>query len=67
MKRYFLRPLFDFHDPFFHPRHRWITPTWRFKIKTLPEEPEYSEIQDKKDPHEVFEQFFKENQPQFEA
>lgn len=67
MRRYFLRPLFDFHDPFFHPVQRIAAPAWRFKVRTLPNEAAYQETQDRSDPHAIFEQFFKEHEPKHEA
>lgn len=63
MRKFYLRPLFNLHDPFFPFQRRVQVPTWKIKINNTPSHNQYFETQPKaNDPHEVFQQFFKENQ-----
>lgn len=60
MRRIFLRPFFDFHEPFF-PIRRVLTPTYRLRVIENPQTTRVPEVPQKSDPHAIFNQFFKEN------
>ena len=62
MRRLFIRPFFDFHEPFL-PFQRVIRPTYRLRINpSIVERPSQYDVEDKSDPHYLFDQFFKENE-----
>jgi len=57
MRRKFLRPFFDLHDPFFLPR--LFEPSIRFNTKVFPiKSVEGLKSMKSNDPHDVFERFF---------
>jgi hypothetical protein len=67
MRRFYFRPLLDFADPFFPLQRRIVTPTWKIKVRSLPNESPYYESQQRNDPHSTFDKFFKENEPKNES
>ncbi len=67
MKRFLLRPIFDAPTSFFPIYRTYSAPSWRIRVNNVPREPLYSETQLSSDPHEIFEQFYKENEIKSEA
>jgi hypothetical protein len=61
MRRFFPRPLFDIHDAFF-PFQRAIRPAYRFRFTPVTYERAQPELEEKGDPHSLFNQFFKEHE-----
>lgn len=57
MKRRFIRPLFDFVDPFFMPK--FFEPAWRFNVRRIPIDTTHeAKLLKSNDPQDVFDRFF---------